>query len=390
MRWMKRIKIFLLILIGIVTLFSAFLFLSGNDHLFKGLANTYFIGRTGPAIDEHKIFANRTIASGEHDPWLISKRLNEYEIPADILTGMEEYDPVAFLIIRKDSIVLEKYWEGYSESSLSNSFSMAKTFVGILTLKAINDGYIENVDQKVSEFLPGFDEGMNSELTIRHLLSMSSGMNFDESYGDPFGFMAKAYYGDELYKKTMEYEVVEEPGQTFKYLGGNTILLSLIIAKATGKTLSEFCSESLWKPIGAGHDALWNLDDEGGIEKAYCCYYSNARDFARIGKLFMQKGDWNGNQIIDTALVEQSLQHLNLKKEKVDYYGWHWWTGIYDGGPFFYARGILGQYVITIPEKELIIVRLGHRRSKEKIGNHIKDAFDYQDLALDLDEFLSN
>jgi CubicO group peptidase (beta-lactamase class C family) len=384
MKWLKRIFFGL---ISLLVLASAMLWLSGNSHLFKGIANTYLVGRTGPSIDEYKIFAQRKIGTDQAQPWPSSTQYNATPIPAKYLSEMEPFQPVAFLIVHKDSIILEKYWENYSETSLTNSFSMAKTIVGILTCMAIDDGYIKSIDQKVGDFLPSFKTGEKSKLTIRHLITMSSGLSFDESYGDPFGFMAKAYYGTELEEKTLAYDVSSAPGASFSYLGGNTILLSLIIREATGKTVSEYCSERLWKPIGAQYDALWSLDEEDGIEKAYCCFYSNARDFARIGRLFLHKGNWNGNQLLSEELVRASITPVQLTEEKVDYYGWHWWVGRYKNNDFFYARGILGQYIIVVPEKELIIVRLGRNRSKKLANNHIQDVFVYQDLA---EEVLKN
>ena len=387
MKWLKRIVIGIFLLLALASLA---LVVTGNSHLFKGIGTTYLMGKTGPAIDEQEIFENRKVEAGEFQPWDISTRYNSFSIPKEFLAEMEQYDPVAFLIVYKDSILLEKYWESYDENTLSNSFSMAKTIISILTCIAIDEGKITSADQKVGDFIPQFREGMNSELTIRHLLSMSSGINFDESYGDPFGFMAKAYYGKELEELTLKYEVTEEPGSTFKYLGGNTILLSVILKEATGMTVSEYCSEKLWKPIGAKNDAFWNLDQEDGIEKAYCCFYSNARDFARIGKLFLHQGNWEGQQLIDSALVKEALTPLTLKNENVDYYGWQWWVGNYNAGPFFYARGILGQYIIVVPELEMVIVRLGHRRSETVENNHIQDVFDYQDLAIGIAKALNH
>jgi CubicO group peptidase (beta-lactamase class C family) len=384
-RWFKRVFFGLF---GLIALASLLLLLSGNEHLFKGVANTYLLGRSGPSIDEYAIFENREVPAGEKQEWPTSKAYNTVPIPEAYLTQMEKYGTVAFLLFRKDSILIEKYWEGYDQQSLTNSFSMAKTIVGILTCMAMDDGLIPSVDQKVGDFLPAFNEGRKKELTIRHLLTMSSGMNFDESYGDPFGFMAKAYYGSHLEEKTMAYDVVSTPGERFTYLGGNTILLSLILKKATGKSISEYCSEKLWKPIGASETALWNLDGAGGIEKAYCCFYSNARDFGRIGQLFLHKGNWKGKQLLSEAIVETATSPVELSKEKVDYYGWHWWVGQYNNQRFFYARGIQGQYIIVMPETETVIVRLGRNRSAKLANHHIEDVFVYQDLVKELIQVL--
>ena len=119
-----------------------------------------------------------------------------------------------------------------------------------------------------------YKEGKNGELTIKQLLTMSSGINFDEDYANPFAYPAKAYYGTDLKKLTDNYEVKEEPSKVFKYLSGNTQILQQLLAKATGMTVSDYASQKLWGPIGAQNDAYWNLDHEGGDEKSYCCISS--------------------------------------------------------------------------------------------------------------------
>jgi CubicO group peptidase (beta-lactamase class C family) len=125
----------------------------------------------------------------------------------------------------------------------------------------------------------------------------------------------------------------------------------------------------LWIPLGAEHSAQWSLDKENGSEKAYCCFYSNARDFARIGSLYLHQGNWRGNQLLDSAWVQQSITPSRLPAFDSGLpdssYGFQWWIG----SDYFYCRGILGQYIIVLPAEQLIIVRLGHERDKDEAGN---------------------
>ena len=130
-------------------------------------------------------------------PWPVSQQPKV--LSENFIKNAEEWETVAFLIVQKDSIIAEKYWDGYSKSSLSNSFSMAKSFVSLAIGAAIKEGKIKSVNQKVSDFLPEFKSEERKDISIKDLLTMSSGINFGESYGDPFGFMAKAYYGEKLY-----------------------------------------------------------------------------------------------------------------------------------------------------------------------------------------------
>jgi len=185
-------------------------------------------------------------------------------------------------------------------------------------------------------------------------------------------------------------KVVTTPGEKTVYLSGNTQVLAHVLQVATNKTLAEYATEKLWKPLGAKHDALWSLDAEEGREKAYCCFNSNVRDFARLGQLVLQKGNWKGQQLIPEAYIEEATAPASELKAQWaegtnDYYGFQFWYLEYKGHKIPYMRGILGQYIFVIPEKNSVVVRLGHKRDKEK-GEYYapKDAFLYLDAALEI------
>jgi CubicO group peptidase (beta-lactamase class C family) len=174
---------------------------------------------------------------------------------------------------------------------------------------------------------------------------------WDESYSGLFSQTTKGYYGTDLHRQVTTLKAGGARGKDFYYRSGDTQLLGLVISAATGKTLSEYASEKLWIPMGAEHDALWSLDHEGGIEKAYCCFNSDARDFARIGDLFLHRGNWRGKQLVSEEYVDESLRPVGLKDEEgmtTNYYGYHWWIMPERPG-VFYARGINGQWIICMP-----------------------------------------
>ena len=378
-------KWFLIVLIVLNVLILA----TGNTHIYKGLQHTYLKGRTGPSPTEYSIFAHHEIKAGKELPWALSKNYNKAELSAIARKELEEFKSLAFLVIKNDSILYEEYWDEGAKGSITNSFSMAKTFVSVLVGIAIGEGKIKNVDQAVGDFIPEYKIGENAKLTVKHLLTMSSGIDFDEDYVSPFAYPAKAYYGTEIRTLTMKYKLAETPGKVFKYLSGNTELLAFVLEKATGKNISDYASEKLWMPIGASKSAFWSLDHENGVEKAYCCFNSNARDFARIGALYMHHGNWNGKQIVPEEYVKNSVIPANLVDEENkpnNRYGYSWWMLKYKGMHIYYARGILGQYVVAIPDKNILMVRLGHKRSKEKMNDHPKDVYTYIDAALDLNE----
>lgn len=381
---MKTLKKILVGLIIFLALASSIIFLTGNKHLFKAIATTYLVGKTGPSIDEYDIFENRTVEVGSPQPWAVSSTYNK-KSNETLHAEIEKYKPAAFLVIKNDSIVFEEYWDGYDENSLTNSFSMAKSYIGMLIGIALDEGKINSIDDPVANYLPQYKD--HPELTIKHLLTMSSGINFDESYTSPFGHMAKAYYGKDIEKLNENYTVTETPGEIFRYLGGNTIILSFILEKVTGQTVSEYMSEKVWQPLGAQNPALWNLDHKDGREKAYCCFYSNARDFARIGKLYLNNGLWNDQRIISEDYVTASTCPAYYLKDGngnlVDYYGYQIWTTYYKDMDIFFFRGIKGQYTIVIPDKNIIVVRLGKERSKEFVNNNPSDLYTYIDFALE-------
>ncbi len=379
---MKFLKRFLLTLIIIITIASLLAIISGHSHLFKAISTTYLQGRTGPSIDDFQYFENREVLSSNYQPWELSKKYNQYQ-NKKLHQEIEKNRPAAFVIIKDNQLAYEEYWDEYDEDSQTNSFSMAKSYIGLLTGIAIQEGKISSINDPVGNYLPQYKD--NPELTIKDLLTMSSGIDFDESYNSPFGHMAKAYYGTDLKKLNKDYKVTSTPGKEWTYLGGNTIILGFILEKVTGQSISEYFSDKIWKKIGAKNNALWTLDKEGGTEKAYCCFYSNARDYAKIGQLLLNHGLWNNERIISESYLNEATcpaYYLKSNGKPVDFYGYQIWTAYYKDLDIYFFRGILGQYTIMIPEKNIVIVRLGHERSKKFINGNPSDFYTYIDFAL--------
>jgi CubicO group peptidase (beta-lactamase class C family) len=339
--------LFLAFAVGLIYLFNF-------EYIFKGIQATYLQGHLSAHIDDHKFFDNRKIEAGVPQPWPQHKNYNKFQLSEALREKNEAAKTIAFLIIKNDSIWHESYSEEYGPHSHTNSFSVAKSLVAALLGKAIFEGHIKSLDQPIADFFPQFDE----RLKLRHLVSMSSGLNWDESYHNPFSMTIKAYLDENIRPMIMDLKVVEQPGEEFKYLSGNTQLLAMVLEKATGQNISEYMSGSFWKPLGMETYGLWQLDsEESGMEKAFCCIGSNARDFARFGKLYNDFGKWNGKQLLDSVYVAASIRP-QLKGYKN--YGLGIWLEEFKGQEVFYFRGILGQYVIVLPKKNIIIVRLGH------------------------------
>ncbi len=337
-----------------------------------------------PNIDDHNIFNNRKVETGDPHPWPLAKLYNTEQLNTAATSSLHNYNTTAFLVIHRDSLL----FEDYSETSISNSFSMAKSIVALLIGCAIDDGLIKSLDEKVTTYLPWLQGPYNDDLTIRQLLTMSSASDWNETYTSPFSITTKAYYGRNLKKTIREIEIIKHPGIVFRYCSGNTQLLSEILKEVTDKTLAQYASEKLWQPLGAEIPALWSLDRKDGREKAFCCFNSNARDFAKIGNLVLNKGRFNNTQIVDSQYIKEITTPVRYltddDAQMVDYYGLHWWIMNYEKQQIPYARGLMGQYIFVVPQYDAAIVRLGRNRSNEYRDHHPTDTYDWLKTGLEI------
>ena len=376
-------KLFKIYLPGLFILILLILLFQPNPYLRNALRYTT------PDITDFEIFHTRDVEIGTPEPWNLDKNYNKYEISTQDLQFLSSYETVAFLVIKDSNIIYESYWDNYSKESMSSSFSMSKSIVSLLVGIAIDEKKITSIHDPISNYLPEF-KNAKYPITIKDLLTMSSGLQWDESYSNPFSVTTKSYYGKNLDKLILKSKSETAPGKSYKYKVTDPQLLSIILKRVYHQSLSEITSEKLWKPLGAEHTASWSLDQKNGSEKATCCFNSNARDFARLGQLVLNNGKWNGQQIISEDYLKESLSPAFYLKDQdnqaVDFYGYQWWICNYQDTMIYYARGILGQYIMCIPEKNMVIVRLGHQRSKEKIDHHPSEMFDYIDLAYKITE----
>ena len=350
---------------------------------------TLFKGRISPSILEYKHFEGRLVKKGKTIPWTNHRSYNQRSLSPDEEAYLSNFDTRAFLVINDDQVLFEKYWDGFSDTTWSNSFSMAKSFVSLALGVALKKGQIKSLDEPIDKYLPLYNAPEKNGIPIKHFLTMSSGMNYSESYLNPFGYAAKANYGNDLKSLLEAYHQTEESGKRFKYQSGDSQSLSFLISEISGQSLSDYFSENVWSKLGPKRDALWSLDDKNGHEKAFCCFNSNAKDFAKIGKLMLNYGNWAGEHIVDSSYVQEATKAANLLEKdgaKNRRYGYQWWLGSFHGQNVFYARGINGQYIFCIPEKNMIVVRLGFKRSTERIEGHPSDVFEYLKIALAIGE----
>lgn len=367
----KILKWVFIIITSLILLLYAF----NIEYLIKGVRTIYLTGNNTAFISDYEYFDNREIINSNPEPWPIHKNFNQFNETEELKVLNEQRETKSFLVIKNDSIVFEKYYDGYDENSLSNSFSVAKSIVVSLMGKAIMEGKIKGLDQPVSDYFDEYKEGLASELTVGNLASMSSGMKWNEKYYSVINITSESYFTDDLRSVILRQKIIDKPGQSFRYSSGDTQLLAMVIEKATGTNLSDYLSEKFWKPMGAENNALWQLDSNNyGMEKAYCCIASTARDFARFGKLYINNGKWGNEIILDSSFVELATKPVF---DSSPYYGYGWWLYNFEGKKVFTMNGHRGQFVISFPEENIIIVRQGSFNEKGRVSNNSGDLYKY-------------
>jgi CubicO group peptidase (beta-lactamase class C family) len=254
---------------------------------------------------------------------LNNRQLNSKVIGLEQL--LEKGPTVSFIIIRNDSILFEYYKNEMPKDGIVTTFSVAKSFVATLLGIAISEGKIPSVDEPITTYFPDLAKKSPQlqSVTIRHLLKMKSGI---------------------------------KPDSIFAYDNANTQMLGMIIEKATGTPLAKYLEQKIWKPLGAEYDLTWSIDNkQDRVVKAFCCLNGRTRDFAKFGRLYLNKGNWNGTQLVPEAWVKQTAMH-DPNKYAVERYKMHWWLGNNDVGSF-YANGMYNQYIWIYPKKNIVICR---------------------------------
>jgi CubicO group peptidase (beta-lactamase class C family) len=272
----------------------------------------------------------------------------------------KETGTTAFLIVRNDSIFHENYFGG-NEDKILTSFSVVKSFIAALIGIAVDEGKIKSTTEPMTNYIDYWgDKTEFSKITIDHLLDMKSGIIYTENYYNPFGDVAKYYYGRHLERYLKNVRIGKEAGKEYDYVSVNTLLLSLILEKATGVTTEEYMQEKLWKPLGMEFSATMNRDRKNGTAKAFTGLNARLRDYAKFGRLYLHWGEWEGNQLISRSWIERLRNQRPQEGDRL-LYADQW--RISKSGDFA-AIGHLGQYIYVYPQKNIIIVRTGKKSGR--------------------------
>ena len=299
------------------------------------------------AVDDYTVFEQDTVHRGprtftfselpETERVLDTMKLNFYLARLDSVCKMSIPEsmescgkPAAALIIRNDTIVFEHYYGGWNKDSQSCIFSVTKTITSMLCGIALKEGYIKSLNDPVTDYIPELQkkDPLFDSLRIEHLLDMTAGLKFKENYSwNPFSKMAHLYMGNDAMKVVKNMKFSHKPGEYYHYDSMTAQILGIIIERATGMPYAQYLSEKVWQPLGMEKNALIGLDSrKHGVAKSYAGLTSNVRDLAKIGRLYLNAGNWNGTQIIDSAFTARSLStHVSGEKRRYTYsYSWYW------------------------------------------------------------------
>jgi len=283
---------------------------------------------------------------------IYARRFNQKVVTLDEL--VDDSKAVVFLIIRNDTVIYENYKAGFNRNSIVTSFSVAKSYVSAMTGIAIDEGFIKSENQPITDFFPELlkKDPRFAAIKLYHLLKHTSGLKYQSVMG--------LYYGTNLAGFVDNIKVKCPPGQRFYYDNGNTELLGLIVEKATGMKLGKYLQEKIWKKIGTESDFTWSIDNKkNNIIKSFCCLNGQARDFAKFGRLYMNKGKWDNEQVVSERWVRESTK-LDTTAGSLLTNQYFWWIGPREYGSFF-AGGLYGQFIYVYPKKNMMIIRFAER-----------------------------
>ena len=265
------------------------------------------------------------------------------------------------IVIQNDEIALEDYYLGNSAVTQNISWSMAKSFISALIGIAVNDGHIISIEQSVDAYATSLEGSGYEGVSIKNVLQMSSGVAFNEDYGDFYSDINRwgrdfsLGNSQDAFAATLKNDI--EPGTVNHYVSINTHVLGMVLTQATGRSITDYMQEKLYNPMGMEHDGLWIIDGQG-MEMALGGLNLTLRDFAKLGSLYLHDGTFNGQQIVPASWVADSrtMDQPHLLPGNDFGYGYQWWMVGGDSGEFM-AMGVYGQYIYINPETNTVIVK---------------------------------
>ncbi len=304
----------------------------------------------------------KEVVKGGFDAPLASVAAAEADLDLAVLeeaaAWAREKNSVALVVLRHGRIAFERYFDGFTADRTTNSYSMAKTLLGLLIGVALDEGAIGAIDDSISRYVPEWADDERAAITLEDLLRMQSGLFYDNDRSDPFSDMVQVHLQDDLVPTILAMRRARAPGEQFEYNNLNSQLLALALERATGERYAEYLSSRLWKPLAARDAAVW-LDREGGRAKAYCCVFATPRDWARVGELLRNDGRVGRRPVVPADWIAR----MKTPGPSTAWYGLHLWLhpGDDDVPSFFYLDGGRKQRVYVLPAAAAVIVRVGEQ-----------------------------
>ncbi|SDR95029.1 CubicO group peptidase, beta-lactamase class C family [Halopseudomonas sabulinigri] len=284
------------------------------------------------------------------------------DIGVDVDAFMHEQHAAALVIVHNGKVRLEQYGLDFGPEGRWTSFSVAKSFTSTLVGAAIQDGYINSIDDMVSDYIPDLKGSAYDNVTIKQLLTMTSGVAWNEDYADPQSDVARfnSHQAEPGVDVTVSYmrqlKAEAEPGTKWVYKTGETNLIGVLASSAANKPLADYLSEKVWKPFGMQQDATWLLGSTGH-EISGCCVQAATRDFARFGLFMLGGGVAGGDQVLPEGWIAEATTRQADIGAPGRGYGYQWWT--LDDGAYI-AQGIFGQGIFIDPNRQLVIASNGN------------------------------
>ena len=301
------------------------------------------------------------------------------ELPVDIDAYMASQRNAGLIVVHDGKLRLERYGLGFDADGRWTSFSVAKSITATLVGAALRDGHIRSMDDRVTDYIVDMKGSAYDDVTVRQLLTMTSGVQWDEDYEDPESDVAQFNHHrppsgvDALVSYMRQLPRDVPPGSRWNYSTGETNLVGVLVARATGRPLSDYLSEKIWVPAGMEQEATWILG-RSGTEISGCCIQAATRDFARFG-LFVLEGARVGGESIapEGWLAEATTRQADIGIPGRGY-GYQWWT--FDDGSFM-ARGIFGQGIFIDPKRRLVIASSANWAggARDAAASEERDAF---------------
>ncbi len=318
------------------------------------------VNRAPKITDAHLFYSHSFEPSSKPFVFIPAQQQWSFASPDSNYTHFDDFlqamHTTAFLVIHKDSVVYERYFGNYKKSTITGSFSMAKSYVSAIVGIAISEGYIAGVNDPITKYLPYLKPELGA-VRLVDLLNMRAGLDAPESNRI---YMANLYYGSNTKNVVTKLTLAHEPNTRYEYQSAATQLLSMAVESATGKKYADYFREKIWDKLNMEFAGSWSSDSEKyDVAKGFCCLNSTAHDFAKFGRLYMYNGNWQGMQVVPQTWVEESLtQHYPESRDGQGYCYNYCWRVLQDQKEFF-AKGILGQLTYVNKDKDVIIVRLG-------------------------------